>query len=136
MDALWNLLKHLLKVYSVYKHTVSLCVCVSKLLWRLFPFISLIHSPLSPNYFAQDESFHTDVPVPQLPPRTGLSCTDSTSNYATSEISAAHAENKLKSMNEAQRCVFKYSGLKHVNKAFTSKQPTLRMSVWGGALCG
>lgn len=102
MGALWNLLKQLLKVYSVYKHTLSLCVCVSELFWRLFPFISLIHSQLSPNCFAQDESFRMDVPVPQLPPRTGLSHIDSTSNYATSEISAARAENKLKSMNEAQ----------------------------------
>lgn len=41
---------------------------------------------------------------------------------------------KLKSMNEAQRYVFKYSGRKHANKTFTSKQPTLRM--FGGRVGG
>lgn len=111
-----------------------MCLCL-KTLQETFPFFFPDTFSAESKLFGQDESFHTDVPVPQLPPRTGLSRIDSTSNYATSEISAAHAENKLKSMNEAQRYVFKYSGLKHINKTFTSKQPTLRMSVWGGALC-
>lgn len=113
-------------VFHIYTYFIFVYLCLKR---RLFPFFPLIHSPLSPNYFAQDESFHTDVPVPRLPPRAGLSRIDSASNYATSEISAAHAENELKSMNE--RYVLKYSDLKHINKTFTSKQPTLGMSAWG-----